>query len=90
MSRRPSPLKSVVVGLGLWPLSGQRQRRAGLIQEEPRGRRQLERRAIAIALVEGQIVAVRADTAVAKPEIYEALEERGVKRTIPIPANDSL
>ena len=26
----------------------------------------------------------------AKPEIYEGLEERGVKYAIPIPANDSL
>jgi hypothetical protein len=32
----------------------------------------------------------RADAAFAKPEIYEALEERGVKYAIRIPANDSL
>jgi hypothetical protein len=38
----------------------------------------------------GKEVAFRADTAFAKPEIYEALEERGVKYAIRIPANDSL
>ena len=32
----------------------------------------------------------RADAAFAKPEIYEALEERGVQYAIRIPANDSL
>ena len=32
----------------------------------------------------------RADAAFAKPEIYEALEERGVKYAIRIPANESL
>ena len=32
----------------------------------------------------------RADAACAKPEIYEALEERGVKYAIRIPSNDSL
>ena len=32
----------------------------------------------------------RADAAFAKPEIYEALEERGVKYAIRIAANDSL
>jgi hypothetical protein len=32
----------------------------------------------------------RADAAFAKPEVYEALEERGVKYAIRIPANDSL
>ena len=32
----------------------------------------------------------RADAAFAKPEIYEALEERGVKYAIRIPANDCL
>ncbi len=32
----------------------------------------------------------RADAAFAKPEIYEALEERGVKYAIRIPANDSV
>jgi hypothetical protein len=38
----------------------------------------------------GQEVVFRADAAFAKPEIYEALEERGVKYAIRIPANDSL
>ena len=38
----------------------------------------------------GKDVAFRADAAFAKPEIYEALEERGVKYAIRIPANDSL
>jgi len=32
----------------------------------------------------------RADAAFAKPEIYEALEERGVKYAIRLPANDNL
>ena len=32
-------------------------------------------------------VTFRADAAFAKPEIYEALEERGVKYAIRIPAN---
>jgi len=35
-------------------------------------------------------VAFRADAAFAKPEIYEALEERGVKYAIRMPANDNL
>ena len=35
-------------------------------------------------------VAFRADAAFAKPEIYEALEERGVKYAIRIPSNDNL
>jgi hypothetical protein len=35
-------------------------------------------------------VVFRADAAFAKPEIYEALEERGVKYAIRIPANGSL
>jgi hypothetical protein len=39
---------------------------------------------------EGKEVAFRADAAFAKPEIYEALEERGVMYAIRIPANDSL
>ena len=39
---------------------------------------------------EGKQVAFRADTAFAKTGIYEALEERGVKYAIRIPANDSL
>jgi hypothetical protein len=38
----------------------------------------------------GEEVAFRADAAFAKPEILEALEERGVKYAIRIPANDSL
>ena len=38
----------------------------------------------------GREVVFRADAAFAKPEIYEALEERGVKYAIRIPANDSL
>ena len=38
----------------------------------------------------GKEVAFRADAAFAKPDIYEALEERGVKYAIRIPANDSL
>jgi hypothetical protein len=35
-------------------------------------------------------IAFRGDAAFAKPEIYEALEDRGVKYAIRIPANDSL
>lgn len=38
----------------------------------------------------GKEVVFRADAAFAKPAIYEALEERGVKYAIRIPANDSL
>ena len=38
----------------------------------------------------GMEVAFRADAAFAKPEIYEALEERGVKYAIRIPANENL
>ncbi len=38
----------------------------------------------------GREVWFRADAAFAKPEIYEALEERGVKYAIRLPANDSL
>jgi len=38
----------------------------------------------------GKEVVFRADAAFAKPEIYEALEERGVKYAICIPANDCL
>ncbi len=34
--------------------------------------------------------AFRADAAFAKPEIYEALEEQGVKYAIPIPVNENL
>jgi len=39
---------------------------------------------------DGKEVVVRADAAFAKPELYEALEERGVNYAIRIPANDSL
>ena len=39
---------------------------------------------------QGKEVVFRADAAFAKPEVYEALEERGVKYAIRIPANDSL
>jgi hypothetical protein len=38
----------------------------------------------------GKDVVFRADAAFAKPEIYEALEERGVKYAIRIPSNDNL
>ena len=38
----------------------------------------------------GKEIAFRADAAFAKPEVYEALEERGVKHAIRIPANDIL
>ena len=38
----------------------------------------------------GKEVVFRADAAFAKPEIYDPLEERGVKYAIRIPANDSL
>ena len=38
----------------------------------------------------GKEVVVRADAAFAKPEIYEALEERGVSYAIRIPANENL
>ena len=39
---------------------------------------------------EGKQVTFRADAAFAKPEIYEAMEERGVDYVIRIPANKSL
>ena len=38
----------------------------------------------------GKAVAFRADAAFAKPEIYEALESRGAKYAIRIPANENL
>ena len=38
----------------------------------------------------GKELVFRADAAFAKPEIYEALEERGVRYAIRIPSNDSL
>ena len=38
----------------------------------------------------GKEVVFRADAAFAKPEIYEALVERGVKYAIRIPSNDGL
>jgi hypothetical protein len=39
---------------------------------------------------QGKDVVVRADAAFAKPELYEALEKRGVKYVIRIPSNDTL
>jgi hypothetical protein len=39
---------------------------------------------------QGKEVVFRADAAFAKPEIYEALEERGVKYAMRLPANDCL
>jgi hypothetical protein len=39
---------------------------------------------------EGKRVTLRADAAFANPEIYEALEERGVDYAIRIPANKNL
>ena len=39
---------------------------------------------------QGKVVVFRADAAFAKPEIYEALEERKVKYAIRLPANDNL
>ena len=39
---------------------------------------------------QGKAVVFRADAALAKPEIYEALEERDVKYAIRLPANDNL
>jgi hypothetical protein len=38
----------------------------------------------------GNEVVFRAEAAFAKPEIYAALEQRGVRYAIPIPTNDSL
>ena len=38
----------------------------------------------------GRRVAFRADAAFARPEIYEALEARGVQYAIRIPANNNL
>jgi len=38
----------------------------------------------------GKEVVFRADAALAEPEIYEALEQRGVKYAIRLPANESL
>jgi len=38
----------------------------------------------------GKVAVFRADAAIAKPEIFEALEQRGVKYAIRIPPNDSL
>jgi hypothetical protein len=40
--------------------------------------------------VQGKEVAFRGDAALAKPELYEALEEREVKYAIRLPANDNL
>ena len=39
---------------------------------------------------QGKDVVVRGDAAFAKPELYEALEKRGVKYAIRIPSNDTL
>ncbi len=39
---------------------------------------------------QGKVVVLHADAAFAKPEIYEALEERDVKYAIRLPANDNL
>jgi len=39
---------------------------------------------------QGKEVALRGDAAFAKPELYSALEERGVKYAIRLPANDNL
>jgi hypothetical protein len=39
---------------------------------------------------QGKEVVFRADAAFAKPELYEALEERRVKYAIRLPANDNL
>ena len=41
-------------------------------------------------LQKGEEVAFRGDAAFAKPEIYQALEERGVKYAIRLPANENL
>jgi hypothetical protein len=38
----------------------------------------------------GKNVVFRADAAFAKPEVHEALQERGVKYAIRIPANENL
>ena len=38
----------------------------------------------------GKEVTFRSDAAYAKPEIYQALEERGVKYAIRLPANENL
>jgi hypothetical protein len=38
----------------------------------------------------GKEVVFRADAAFAKPAVYDALEERGVKYAIRIPANDGM
>ncbi|MGH9455228.1 MAG: IS1380 family transposase [Terriglobia bacterium] len=45
---------------------------------------------IARQQLQGKIVVFRADAAFAKPEVYEALEERDVKYAIRLPANDKL
>src|SRR6202023_2423540 len=39
---------------------------------------------------QGKKMVFRADAAFAKPELYEALEERAVKYSIRLPANDNL
>ncbi len=50
----------------------------------------LRRKEIARQQKLGKEVVFRADAAFARPEVYEVLEERGVKCAIRIPANDSL
>ena len=47
-------------------------------------------RAVVAQQKHGKEVVVRADAAFAKPEIYAALEERGVHYAIRIPANENL
>ena len=51
------------------------------------GSRKANRLRIERQQAEGKRVTFRADAAFAKPEIYEALEERGVDYAIRIPAN---
>ena len=50
----------------------------------------LRRKEIARQQKLGKEVVFRADAAFARPEVYEVLEERGVKCAIRIPANDRL
>jgi hypothetical protein len=58
------------------------------VEENGRGRRK------SVLGIADQLAAAagefRGDAAFARPEVYEALEERGVKYAIRIPANDSL
>ena len=48
------------------------------------------RRSSANRTMRAKLVAFRGDAAFAKPEIYEASEERGVQYAIRIPANEEL